>query len=466
MASTTTVVSDLRGAGRHPAVGAMSCAAASCHGGLGQPGSKGSEFTTWALLDPHRQAYAVLLNERSVQMAKLLGLAEPAHRSKVCLTCHVGTAESPELFEASPHDRLGVSCEACHGPASQWLAEHTTGSWQSLDRTNPSVREWKAEAGLRDLTSTAKTAGLCVRCHVGEAGREVNHDLIAAGHPRLNFEFSSYMRLYPKHWNAPQSAEQASTNDARQWMVGQMVSARQSLDLLDHRLSRQTGPSPELSEFDCYACHHDLHLAQTGPGLGWRQSEGFSGKNPGGLSWGTWHAALLPIVAPSAGQPDEELTTALRALEESLEDPAASAETRQAALQRARAVISQRLDEIETMPVSADELAIRIAWLTGPSADSIRDWDRATQTVLALRSLHQSLGAMDTRLRSPAADATIRELIESLRFESRDAVLFDSPRQFSPVDFRSGLKRLAPNLKPVPVSAPVGAAYAPGILPR
>jgi hypothetical protein len=448
----------------------MSCAAASCHGGLGQPGSKGSEYTTWALLDPHRRAYAVLLEERSVQMAKLLGLPEPAHRSKVCLTCHVGTSELPESFSASPHDRLGVSCEACHGPAGKWLGEHTTGAWQSLDRTDVVVRDWKSDAGLRDLTTTAKTAGLCVRCHVGEAGREVNHDLIAAGHPRLNFEYSSYMRLYPKHWSTPHSVEQATTKDAREWMVGQMVSARQSLDLLDHRLSRPGAPNPELSEFDCYACHHDLHggqgSAQAGPGLAWRQSEGFSGKHPGGLVWGTWHTSLLPIVTLKDGRPDEELTTALRALEESLEDPAVSDETRQAALQRAREAISQRLAVIEAMPISADELTARLVWLTGPSADSIRDWDRATQSVLAVRSVHQTLGAINPQLRSPAADATIRELIHSLRFESQDAVLFDSPRQFSPVEFRAGLKRLSPNAMPMPETAPVGAADAAGPLLR
>ena len=31
----------------------------------------------------------------------------------------------------------------------------------------------------------------------------MNHDLVAAGHPRLNFEYASYLAAYPKHWKEP-----------------------------------------------------------------------------------------------------------------------------------------------------------------------------------------------------------------------------------------------------------------------
>ena len=45
------------------------------------------ELKLWANQDKHSQAFTSLLNERSQQMGKLLGVAE-IHRDKRCLTCH------------------------------------------------------------------------------------------------------------------------------------------------------------------------------------------------------------------------------------------------------------------------------------------------------------------------------------------------------------------------------------------
>jgi hypothetical protein len=36
----------------------------------------------------------------------------------------------------------------------------------------------------------------------GKPWRDVNHDLIAAGHPRLSFELSAFMATMPPHWTA------------------------------------------------------------------------------------------------------------------------------------------------------------------------------------------------------------------------------------------------------------------------
>ena len=45
------------------------------------------------------------------------------------------------------------------------------------------------------LRPTGPTAEACAACHVGDGlDREVNHDLIAAGHPRLNFELTLLSR--------------------------------------------------------------------------------------------------------------------------------------------------------------------------------------------------------------------------------------------------------------------------------
>src|SRR5579864_5749347 len=50
--------------------GAGSCSAAACHNGNRQPGSSGSEYSTWILHDKHARAYEVLFHKRSKQIQK------------------------------------------------------------------------------------------------------------------------------------------------------------------------------------------------------------------------------------------------------------------------------------------------------------------------------------------------------------------------------------------------------------
>src|SRR5262245_46553988 len=83
------------------------------------------EFPIWAKEDKHGQAYTVLLNERSKQMGKALGVSE-IHRDRRCLACHTGfpISEMPldkdhlvdKELPKSLDVNLGVSCEGCHGP--------------------------------------------------------------------------------------------------------------------------------------------------------------------------------------------------------------------------------------------------------------------------------------------------------------------------------------------------------------
>ena len=79
----------------------------------------------------------------------------------------------------------GVNCESCHGPAQLWLAEHTQYGWNN----RPPLE--KERLGMRPTRELPERAAVCVGCHVGPPGRDMNHDLIAAGHPRLNFEFAA-----------------------------------------------------------------------------------------------------------------------------------------------------------------------------------------------------------------------------------------------------------------------------------
>ena len=60
----------------------------------------------------------------------------------------------------------------------------------------------------------------------------MNHDLLATGHPRLNFELTTYFANLPRHWDDKADQQRQPNREAVMWEVGQMVSARTSLALL------------------------------------------------------------------------------------------------------------------------------------------------------------------------------------------------------------------------------------------
>src|SRR5262249_53689511 len=141
---------------------------------------------------------------------------------------------------------------SCHGPAEKWLTTHYLREWQ---QKKP---EEKEALGLRPTKDLVVRAQVCVTCHVGGSGSEVNHDLIAAGHPRLRFEYGAYLANLPKHWDEKKDRKGRPDFDAQVWAVGQVVSMQASLQLLEHRAAAPKAPWPEFAEYDCFACHHDL----------------------------------------------------------------------------------------------------------------------------------------------------------------------------------------------------------------
>ena len=258
------------------------------------PGSKGSEQTTWASCDPHARAYEVLFEERSRLIVKnyynlsATHLAEP-EKVTLCLKCHVAPDVArkpgvPPLFRAD-----GVSCESCHGPASCWLTQHYLPSWKGLSPGR------EGEDGLPPDQGSAGAGPLCADCHVGAPEMEVNHDLLAAGHPRLNFEFGSFQAIYPKHWCDRDDRARYPDFEARSWALGQAVSAQAALTLLANRASDKDKPWPEFAENNCYSCHHELRAG------GWRKPE--PGQKLGALSLNDWYYAELPGVLRLAEQP-------------------------------------------------------------------------------------------------------------------------------------------------------------------
>ena len=231
--------------------------------------------------DKHASAFEVLFEERSRRMLQsykqLPSLAEARpEREALCLRCHVDPAYDVHTTDRSGAGRRlrledGVSCETCHGPAQHWLAEHFRPAWRELSVTA------KAERGMRDLSAPLGRVQACLGCHVGSEHADVDHDLIAAGHPWLRFDFADHHERWHKHWHI---ATDPVVLDAGTKALGAAASAQASLRLLAARAADARRVWPEFAAYDCAGCHQHLSRA------------GFDCP----CAAGPWQAALEPLV--------------------------------------------------------------------------------------------------------------------------------------------------------------------------
>src|SRR3954471_3595568 len=214
--------------------GAGSCAASACHGSMTPADPRDypsrvlrNEHTTWLTKDRHANAYQVLFSRRSRRMESILsGGTVAAHQDARCLACHSWSGPSPSAASAEVVRQDGVGCESCHGASEIWIGAHTQPWWNGLGADDKQAR-----FGMRATRALDRRALLCAECHVGGPGRDVNHDLIAAGHPRLNFEFAAYLANMPPHW----VEDNRGGFGAEAWAVGQAATARAGARLLEPR---------------------------------------------------------------------------------------------------------------------------------------------------------------------------------------------------------------------------------------
>lgn len=429
--------------------GAGSCAAAACHNADPLTGGRREYAVAWEreptppwhVKDLHGQAYDILFTDRSKQIERnLKGLAdiEKAHpeRNDLCLRCHVHPGYARDDFTGLPVNRHpikivdgvrqlrledGVSCEACHGPAQHWLAEHFRGDWRSLDTTARRSR------GMADTRSLPGRIAICVDCHVGAPGMDVNHDLIAAGHPRLNFEFSDFHFKLHKHWDYAKDKDPARDPRGRKdfeayaWALGQIASAHAALRLLAHRADDMRNPWPELAEYNCYACHHDL-VAQP-----WPQANREPGR-VGKLTWNPWYYAMLPeAVAALGGAWDAGLEAQLC---REVETPHPDRQKTARLARQAADLLAPLLRSEPTAALPASSLFDKI--LGTADARSVRTWDHASQ-------LHATLAALERGRRDLGAPAfSLRGLHSLLRFP----LGYDSPGDYDPAKAAKVIEQL------------------------
>jgi Cytochrome c554 and c-prime len=259
-------------------MGAGSCASAACHNANFTHGDLGSEYTTWITRDRHARAYEILFADRSKTIQKNLAAKLPAHQDMRCLRCHVTPDLDPSAEKKAPYFRTdGVSCESCHGAAEKWLNVHHLPAWKDMTAAA------KKQHGMNDLQSVPARVQFCVRCHVGEPGMDVDHDLIAAGHPRLAFEMTAFHAFMPHHWSDAKDRTRTDF-EARMWVAGQLAQSHAALELIAHRAGDAKHLWPEFAFHDCVSCHHDLKSPPRLP----------TAVKVGTVPWSAWDLAMAP----------------------------------------------------------------------------------------------------------------------------------------------------------------------------
>ncbi|HVJ79907.1 MAG TPA: multiheme c-type cytochrome, partial [Planctomycetia bacterium] len=267
--------------------GVGSCAGASCHGANAPLPDFRSAYSFWKSAgDPHAAASQALFKPVSLQMAAILkrsgALAadETPATAKLCLQCHGSPASGPSghLWTASE----GISCEQCHGAASGYLVPHAQPDWKTV----PAAA--KTALGLRDTKSLAGRARTCIACHVGVPGQEVGHELIAAGHPILRFDFRTYLARYPgKHWDVTKDKRSADRAEKKEMpfelealLEGRRALGRAAVKLVAAHAKSPSLAWPEFADQDCLSCHKNLSTR-----LGGRSAPGALGR----ANWGDWY---------------------------------------------------------------------------------------------------------------------------------------------------------------------------------
>ena len=386
-------------------VGPGSCGATACHGSV-QPRSLTrvlqNEYSTWVTKDAHFKALHSLDNAVSQRMGRLLGIENPATSPK-CLACHALAV--PAELKLREFDVEGVSCESCHGPASAWLDSHVLKGW---------TPQKSFALGMLDLNDATLRSEKCLSCHLGTAENEVDHKMIAAGHPDLVFELDSYSAIQPPHWKPAADPN----HDVRLWAVGQAIQLREALK----RLARhaQGASWPEFTEYSCFGCHHSL----TKPETSWRQERGYPHRAAGSPPWDSAHYIVFRILArdvdASASQQLEAQLETLYQLTSSLNGPPKSIAEKAAAASD----LANRF-AVEIAQASFDRgRAGRLLKSISDQGDTISNEDT--------RSAEQAAMALDTIFLSYEKQAgsqpEVRAAIDGLFRELNNPSSYDAPR--------------------------------------
>ena len=168
-------------------------------------------------------------------------------------------------------------------------------------------------------------------------------------------------------------------NGARDWAIGQGVSAINLLDILTDDKKGWTGIFPELVLFDCHACHRPMSGRQWGPRPG-------TGLGPGVVRFNDANLVMfrhvLGVVDPRAA---EDLLASTRALHQAT---LVSREKTFAAANSLKAKVDSQLDKVAAHDFGPDTLGQVIGSLVRDAErGEFRDFAAAEQAALAAQSV-------------------------------------------------------------------------------
>ena len=351
----------------HKSMGVGSCASSLCHGAVDKSTNSRilqNEYVIWSRNDKHARAYAVLLNARSKEIVRKLGLSEPAHRADLCLDCHAHNVPASlrgEGFVLAD----GVTCESCHGAAELWLRSHVERDARHGDNL---------AKGLDPASDHVARARLCLSCHFGTKDKLVTHKLMAAGHPRMSFELDTFTQIQPAHFRAK---DRQVWDGVRIWAIGQALAANALLEILNDPQRGRAGLFPELVLFDCHACHRKMSDGRyTGLRLG---------VGPGAVRLNDSSLLMVMQIARSvdaAGQ--QKLVQQIRSLHRAIaagDDALLHARTVQASL-------AQLVPRISAHRFSDDDMrGMLLGLIDDGLAGQYGDYQGAEQALMALQAV-------------------------------------------------------------------------------
>ncbi len=131
----------------HKFMGANQCKM--CH----NKDADGAQYKVWAA-SKHAKAWETLGTDEAKRVAQARGVSGDPQAAPQCLKCHqTGYGAPPDLLTAKFDPKLGVQCEACHGPGGDYAKKEVM-----------KERAKSVAAGL--ILPDEKT---CIRCHNPES---------------------------------------------------------------------------------------------------------------------------------------------------------------------------------------------------------------------------------------------------------------------------------------------------------
>jgi hypothetical protein len=429
-------------------VGAGSCTSSGCHAApVENHAAWQSAYTVWSTRDPHAGAHEALRGPLAERIVTALVARDPArpqppaHENMACIGCHA-TARGPTAGE-------GVSCESCHGPAGRWLVAHAEKGW--MTRGNA--------LGMIDLGDPFICATTCADCHVGGpptsdgAIREVTHDLVAAGHPRLAFELRSFKRAEPPHWHDRfmAIADGDAPGPLDEWAQGRLAAVANFLRQVGTQARAAgsgdrgiaSGVWPEFTSFDCHGCHRPATLVAAMRPSGVRRTAPTGSPRLEPMLW----SHLDAILPEESLGPLSQARIAIDRRWTAIPDAATIADAVRA-IEAARTGVHARLAD-----ASSGDLALQIVRDTAPA-----DWAEAVSAIGGLEALADREAAAGRLVAEGAVRSRLASLRRLLEFpiETVDGRTerFASPRGYDATAVGELLRGIAQAFTGTPPAAP------------